>query len=118
MYINWKTVLAGTAAVAVLGAGAWLALRMDGEPPAITFPKEVRALGKSTAWGFVAEDRKSGLRQVRAWVKQGEKTTPLFSEDYPGRGTNRREVSLTLDPKALGLADGTATLMWPRRITR
>jgi murein DD-endopeptidase MepM/ murein hydrolase activator NlpD len=111
MYINWKTALAGTAAVAALGAGAWLVLRMEGEPPAITFAKEVRGLGRSTAWGFVAEDRKSGLRQVRAWVKQGEKSTPLFSEDYPSRGASRREVNLTIDPKALGLADGAATLI-------
>jgi len=111
MYINWKTALAGTLTVAALGAGAWLVMRMEGEPPAITFPKEARALGKSTAWGFVAEDKKSGLRQVRAWVRQGEKSTPLFSEDYPGRGTKRREANLTLDPKALGLADGAATLI-------
>jgi len=111
MSISWKTALTGTLTVAALGAGAWLVLRMEGEPPAITFSKEVRALGKSTAWGFVAEDKKSGLRQVRAWVRQGEKSTPLFSEDYPGRGTHRREVNLTLDPKALGLADGAATLI-------
>ncbi len=111
MKISLKTVLAGTAAVVILGAGAWLVLRMEGEPPAITFPKEVRALGKTTAWGFVAEDEKSGLRQVRAWVRQGEKSTTLFSEDYPGRGTKRREVSLTLEPRALGLADGAATLI-------
>jgi len=111
MNSNVKTILAGTAVVAVLGGGAWLALRMEGEPPAITFAKEIRALGKSTAVSFVAEDRKSGLRQVRAWVKQGEKTAPLFSEDFPSRGTNRREVNLTLDPKALGLADGPATLV-------
>ncbi len=111
MNSNVKTVLTGTAAVVVLGAGVWLAIRMEGEPPAITFPKEVRALGRSTAWGFVAEDKKSGLRQVRAWVRQGEKSTPLFSEDFPARGTKRREVNLTLDTKALGLADGAATLI-------
>ena len=111
MTIKLEDRTAGTVTVAVLGAGAWLVLRMEGELPAITFPKEVRALGKSTAWGFVAADQKSGLRQVRAWVRQGEKSTPLFSEDYPGRGTNRREVNLTLDPKALGLADGAATLI-------
>jgi murein DD-endopeptidase MepM/ murein hydrolase activator NlpD len=111
MGISWKTAVAGTLSVAAIGAGVWLALRMEGEIPAIAFPKEVRAVGRSTPWGFVAEDRKSGLRQVRAWVRQGEKTVPLFSEDVPGRGMNRREVSLTLDPKALGLADGAATLV-------
>lgn len=111
MKITLKTALAGIFAVTALGAGAWLALRMESEPPAISFPKEVLALGRSTAWEFVASDEKSGLRQVRAWVRQGEKSTPLFSEDYPGRGTNRREVNLMLEPKSLGLADGAATLI-------
>jgi hypothetical protein len=111
MRISWKTALTGAAGLAVLGAGVWLALRMEGEPPAITFTKPVVAIGRSTPWAFVAEDRKSGLRELRAWVRQGEKTTPLFSEDFPSRGTHRREVSLTLDPKALGLADGAATLI-------
>jgi murein DD-endopeptidase MepM/ murein hydrolase activator NlpD len=111
MGITGKSALAGAVSLAAIGAGVWLALRMEGEIPAIAFPKEVRAVGRSTPWGFVAEDRKSGLRQVRAWVRQGEKSVPLFSEDYPRRGTSRREVSLTLDPKALGLADGAATLI-------
>jgi murein DD-endopeptidase MepM/ murein hydrolase activator NlpD len=111
MSINWKTAVAGAAAAVALGAGAWLIVRMEGEVPAITFAKQLHAIGRSTPWAFVAEDRKSGLRQVRAWVKQGEKSKELFSEDLPGRGTHRREVSLTLDPKALGLADGAATLI-------
>lgn len=111
MKISVKTVLAALAGVVALGAAAWLAVRMEGQPPTIAFPKEVQALGRSTAWGFVAADGRSGLRQVRAWVKQGEKSTPLFSEDYADRGTKRRDVALTLEPKALGLADGAATLI-------
>ena len=111
MKINWKTALAGFASAAVIGLGLWLAFRMEGEVPEIIFPNEVRVVGRSTPWSFVAEDRKSGLRQVRAWVRQGEKSTPLFSEDYPSRRTSRREAILTLDPKALGLADGAATLV-------
>jgi murein DD-endopeptidase MepM/ murein hydrolase activator NlpD len=111
MKTGLKTALAAIAAAAVVGGGLWLALRMEGEIPAIDFPKDLRAVGRSTPWGFAAEDRKSGLRQVRAWVRQGEKTTPLFTEDYPARGTRRREVNLTLDPKTLGLKDGAATLV-------
>ena len=111
MIISWRTALAAAVGIALLGAGVWLALRMEGEPPVISFAQELRFVGKSTPWAFVAEDRKSGLRQLRAWVRQGEKTTSLLSEDYPGRGTRRREAALTLDPKALGLADGAAVLI-------
>ncbi len=111
MGISLKTAGAALVGVVVLGGGAWLALRMEGEKPAVSFPREVRTLGKTTAWAFAAADAKSGLREVRAWVRQGEKNTPLFTEDYPARGTHRREVALTLEPKALGLADGAATLI-------
>jgi murein DD-endopeptidase MepM/ murein hydrolase activator NlpD len=111
MALSWKTLIVSAAGVALIGAGTWLFLRMEGEPPAISFPAELRVVGKSTPWAFVVADAKSGLREVRAWVRQGEKTTPLFSEDYPGRGTARREVSLTLVPKTLALADGPATLV-------
>jgi murein DD-endopeptidase MepM/ murein hydrolase activator NlpD len=111
MSISWKTAVAAAAGIVVVGAGVWLALRMEGEPPVITFAKPLAAVGKSTPWAFTAFDAKSGLRQLRAWARQGEKNVPLFSEDFPGRGTRRREVALTLDPKALGLADGPATLI-------
>ncbi len=111
MTISWKTALAAAAGIAALGAGLWLAVRMESEPPTITPAQQVRAVGRATPWGFDAEDRKSGLRQLRAWVRQGEKSVPLFSEDYPVRGTRRREVRLTIDPKTLGLADGAATLI-------
>src|SRR5512137_69156 len=111
MIINTKPALAVVAALALAGGGVWLALRMEGEPPAITFAQELHAIGKSATFAFAVEDRKSGLRQVRAWVRQGEKTVPLFSEDFPSRGTHRREASVKLDPKALGLADGAATLV-------
>jgi len=111
MIVNVKPALAVVAAFALLGGGVWLALRMEGEPPAVTFAQEPRVLGKATTWSFAAEDRKSGLRQLRAWIRQGERTVPLLSEDFPSRGTHRREASLALDPKALGLADGAATLI-------
>lgn len=111
MAIGWKTALGVAAGVAIVGAGTWLALRMEGETPTLAAAPELRFVGKSTKWTFSAEDRKSGLRELRAWVRQGEKNVQLFSEEFPGRGTHRREVSLMLDPKALGLAEGAATLI-------
>ena len=111
MILNTKPVLAVVGALALAGVGIWLALRMEGELPAITFAEEPRVVGKSASWSFAAEDRKSGLRQLRAWVRQGERKLPLLSEDFPGRGTHRREATLAVDPKALGLTDGAATLV-------
>src|SRR5512139_3298131 len=104
MIINAKLALAVAAVLALLGGGVWLGFRMEGEPPTISFAQELHAIGKSATWAFAVEDRKSGLRQLRAWVRQGERTVALLSEDYVDRGTHRREASIALDPKALGLA--------------
>jgi hypothetical protein len=111
MAIQRNTAVAAIGAALVIGGGAWLALRMEREVPLISFPQELRGIGRTATWEFVAEDRRSGLRQVRAWVRQGEKTTPLLAEDFPSRGTHRRAVKLALDVKALGLAEGPATLV-------
>lgn len=111
MRISWKSALAVVLVIALAGAGVWLTIRMEGEAPTITLVKDIKAVGRSTPLGFDAEDRKSGLRQLRAWVRQGDKTVQLFTEDFPDRRTRRREVRLTLEPKSLGLADGAATVV-------
>jgi murein DD-endopeptidase MepM/ murein hydrolase activator NlpD len=111
MIVNPKPALAVVAAAALIAGAIWLALRMEGEPPAITFPQELHVVGKSATWAFAVEDRKSGQRQLRAWVRQGDRTIPLLSEDFPGRGTRRREANVVIDAKALGLKDGAATVV-------
>jgi hypothetical protein len=111
MRLNLRAVIIGVAVLGIGGAGAWLAWRMEGEPPTITFPAEPKGIGKTATLSFVAEDRKSGLRQLRAWVSQGGKKTQVFAEDFPARGTHRREVQVALDVKALGLAEGPAAIV-------
>jgi len=106
-----KGILAAVAAAGVIAGGVWLALRWEGEAPAITVLTEATAVGRATPWAFAAEDRKSGLREVRAWVRQGDTTVPVAGETFAARGTTRREYRVTLDARALGLADGPATLV-------
>ena len=75
MTISWKTALAAAAAVAVIGGGAWLALRMEGEPPAITFPQELARRRQVDALGV----RRRGPQERPA---PGARLGPPGGEDH------------------------------------
>jgi len=116
--MNWKKIFILLALLFIVGAGVWfLVVRMEREAPTLSFEEELKYIGKSTEWKFSARDRKSGLRQLRVWVRQGPEMVVAFAEDLPASdwrargGEGSREVSLTFDPRALGLAEGAATVI-------
>jgi murein DD-endopeptidase MepM/ murein hydrolase activator NlpD len=116
--MNWKKMFVLLALLFFVGAGVWfLVVRMEREAPSLSFDEELEYIGKSTDWTFTAEDRKSGLREIRVWVKQGPKTQVAFAEDLPSSdwrargGERRRDVTVTFDPRSLGLAEGAATVV-------
>lgn len=116
--MRWKKIMTLLFLLAFIGVGVWfLVVRMEREEPTLFFEGELKYIGKATEWTFVAEDRKSGLRQLRVWVRQGTKMETAFVEDLSSAdwlargGENRREVNITFDPAALGLANGAATVI-------
>jgi hypothetical protein len=90
---------------------------MEREKPALAFEEELQFIGKATEWSFTASDEKTGLRQVRVWVRQGPEVKVVLAEDFPSAGwgssgeVHRHEGNLTFDPKALALSDGAATVI-------
>jgi hypothetical protein len=115
--MRWKIIIPFLLVLAV-AAGIWfVAVRMEREAPSLSFEGEFRYVGRETDLAFIAEDRKSGLRQVRVWVRQGPKVQEAFAEDFPSAGwrakagVKRREVSLSLRSDALELSNGAATLI-------
>lgn len=116
--MRWKRLISLLLLVMAVAAGIWfVAVRMEREAPSLSFEDELRYVGRETVLAFVAEDRKSGLRQVRVWVRQGPKVQEAFAEDFPSAGwrakdgVKRREVSLNLSAEALGLSNGAATVI-------
>jgi hypothetical protein len=116
--MRWKRVLFLLFFASLLGGAIWFFLtRMEREKPAITFGEELQYIGKKTEWSFTATDRKSGLRQLKVWVRQGSTDAEAFTQDFPAvdwrarGGIQERTVTLTLDPAALQVADGTATVI-------
>ena len=71
--MRWKRIVPLLLVLAV-AAGIWfVVVRMEREAPSLSFEGELRYVGRETELAFVAEDQKSGLRQVRVWVRQGPK---------------------------------------------
>jgi murein DD-endopeptidase MepM/ murein hydrolase activator NlpD len=107
-------------ALVFLAGGGIVWYRAEGTPPSVTGPDEL-LLGSSGATVTIdLIDERSGLREVEVAVREagdsGEATI-LLQRSFPGAVTtggepNRPEqVEVTLDPKALNLTDGEATLV-------
>ncbi len=113
--VRWRMTILMVGALAVL-AGAWLLIvRLERERPVLSFAKEPKFIGADATLEFTVGDRKTGLRNVKAWLRQGQEVHELLSQDIPGGGLwgggeHSREFRLKLDPKALKLEQGPASL--------
>ena len=106
-------VLLGVALLALVGGVAW---RCELGDPVLEAPAEV-AIGRSPRTVAIGvTDGRAGLREVTAVVKQGDAAKPLAPAQYPGSlltggsVAGPVQVELALDPRALELKEGDATL--------
>jgi murein DD-endopeptidase MepM/ murein hydrolase activator NlpD len=105
----------GLALVLAAGAAVALWLRAEGAAPEIRGPEQV-FLGRSPMPVVLeVSDAGSGLREVRAVLAHARGEAVLVERSFAGDallggGPVAERVELTLDPKALGLGEGDATL--------
>jgi murein DD-endopeptidase MepM/ murein hydrolase activator NlpD len=101
--------------VLAAGAGVALWLRAEGAAPEIRGPQEVH-LGRSPKTvALELSDAGSGLREVHAVVAHPGGEAVLYERGFDGDvlkggGPSAERVELALDPKALGLKEGSASL--------
>jgi murein DD-endopeptidase MepM/ murein hydrolase activator NlpD len=113
-------VLWSALAVALLGFLAWMFLgRVDFDDPWVRLQTPVEVVGAKTAVTLEAGDDNSGLREVKVTLAQdGQERVALARKFPPGGEPGKRvELPFTLEPKALGLKEGKATLtaqVWDR----
>jgi len=103
-------------AVLLLGAGAFAWVRFEGDAPSVEGP-ETLLIGSSGSVAFDIGDLGSGLREIRISVQQADGETVVFERSFPGElltGGNAPGIperfEVAIDPKALGLAHGDASL--------
>src|SRR5271157_2986490 len=80
------------------------------EKPAIQLDQELTAIGKSKTFNITFTDRKSGLRNSAVTIAQDNQTQVLSSLNYTDSVTRESNVSVTIDPLAMKLHEGPATI--------
>lgn len=104
--------------IALTGLGLMASQRFEGSPPTLVAPDEIVLGPAGEQLSLEFEDLDSGLRslQVRLLDQAGSRT--LAEESYPGdwlsggsAEVRSGQFEIALDPAALRVPDGTATLM-------
>jgi len=111
---GWLLALVGSA---VLIALIWtLAVKMEGEKPAVLMESGPLAIGDSHRFSITVSDAKSGLKKV--WVgllKDGKESVLIEKEFSPGSlfkrsRVHKESIDIQIEPKKMGIADGEALL--------
>ena len=107
----------GIAFAVLLLVGSALAwVRFEGDAPSVEGPASL-LIGSSGSVAFDIGDLGSGLREILISVQQADGETVVFERSFPGdlrtggdaAGTPVR-IEIEIDPKALGLVHGDASL--------
>lgn len=91
----------------------WLVLgSLDSEDPWLTPSEKVAMVVPKSGFTLKAGDRDSGLKEVRVTISQGGQDKPVLVRTFPpgGEAGSTAEIPVALDPKALGLKEGKATI--------
>jgi len=106
---------------AVVAAVIWFIYgNIDWYAPELVLKPDLGVVGSHTEFVVEAEDRDSGLRDLRVAVKQDGQEKEVLARAFPasslwgfgskGSRTTKIELPFTLDAKVLGLHEGKATL--------
>ncbi len=102
--------------VILLGLG-FVALRLfEWERPTIALEKELTILGQKSKLAVLISDQKTGLREFRVTVRQGQKEAvaldrQLGRSNFLAKGVPSLQETVEIDATALSLRDGPAELM-------
>jgi murein DD-endopeptidase MepM/ murein hydrolase activator NlpD len=80
------------------------------EKPAIQIDQDITAIGRSKTFNITFTDRKSGLRNSSVTIAQDNQTQVLSSLKYADAITKENNISVTIDPSAMKLHEGPATI--------
>jgi murein DD-endopeptidase MepM/ murein hydrolase activator NlpD len=86
------------------------------EQPQIELTDDISVIGGDATISFLVRDRKSGLREIKAELVQGEKRITISERSFMrpnllgGQGVKEVEEKIPVDTRALGFQDGPATL--------
>jgi murein DD-endopeptidase MepM/ murein hydrolase activator NlpD len=104
-------------AALLVGAGAFIWVRAEGSAPTVEGPAELSVGSDKRTVALDIVDLGSGLREIRVSVQQADSDSIAFERVFPGSWTTGgtapplpERVEVEIDPQALGLVHGEATL--------
>ncbi len=106
-YAAWLVPLMGVGLLVWWGVG-----RLDREAPVVQGPDHLGLLGQKTTVAIKAGDASSGLKELKVTLVQEGQEKVLLTRSFPpgGEAGTEVEAAVTVEPKALGLKEGRATL--------
>ncbi|MEW6079341.1 MAG: M23 family metallopeptidase [Thermodesulfobacteriota bacterium] len=98
--------------IIIVAAVIWVFPKMEGEPPAVTFPGLKPALGAASEFAVVIADSKNGLKSASVTLLAAGQEHALadFSSAGSGEIIASKQFDISLAPKKAGIPDGPATL--------
>ena len=103
-------------AVVLLAGGLTSVLMLEGTPPEIKPISVPKIMGKQSNVIFSFHDKGRGVREIKAFLIQGEKIVTLPGRVFPakswwkGTGIKDKTVSWRVNPLSLGLSQGKTIL--------
>jgi murein DD-endopeptidase MepM/ murein hydrolase activator NlpD len=91
----------------------WMILgSLDSDDPWLTPSEKIASIGPQASFTLEAGDRASGLKELRVAVSQAGQEREVLRRTFPpeGEAGSTVKIPVTLNPKALGLKEGKATL--------
>ncbi len=102
--------------IVLIPLGWFVYIKFEGTNPELTLQPEVSYLGKETKLSLRLRDKNSGLRKVTVKLKQESKEAVALEKDFPlagfisGGKVKDETIDFTIDPTALGIGNGKASL--------
>ncbi|MEJ5378076.1 MAG: M23 family metallopeptidase [bacterium] len=91
----------------LVAAAVLLYGKLEGEVPELWLSPDPVAIGKLTKFKLSAEDRRSGLKELKVSLEQGARVVKVLEESFPS-GTHQVERVLEISADALQFQEGTA----------
>lgn len=94
----------------LFGAYLFFGSAFDMGKPEIGIPQDVGMVGRQKLIRVTFSDQGSGLSETFMTVTQGDRTNTLYTSHDPKKGSREKTISVTIDPVAMKMQDGPATL--------
>jgi murein DD-endopeptidase MepM/ murein hydrolase activator NlpD len=116
--VTFRGLLLVVVLIACIGGGAFTWYRAEGDAPQVDAPQSIVVGREVAALALQASDDRSGMREIRVFIATPQREVAVGQRSFPGsmalggRSPGLPEtLELEIDANALGLEEGSATLV-------